>query len=351
MRYVLHADMDAFYASVEQLDNPKFRGEPVVVGGSETSRGVVAAASYEAREYGIRSAMPMATAIRLCPRVIRITPRFPRYREVSNQVMRIFSELTEIVEPLSLDEAYMDISKESLDAFNLEDIGSSLKSSVKERTGLAITVGGGTSKTVAKIASQMAKPDGLLLIRPGYEQSFLNPLDVGLLWGVGPKTESILKQYGIDKIGDLADRDDDWAYRILGRRGKQLRLRALGQDYSEVSTSRETKSVSVETTLTEDIIDPAILRSELRDLSDKLALRISRNGLRFKTVSLKLRLSDFTTFTRQQTLNYNTDNADTIFELSMGLLEKEMKPGLEFRLLGVSVSGFQESGQLVLFSM
>ena len=226
-------------------------------------------------------------------------------------------------------------------------IGSSLKSSVKERTGLAITVGGGTSKTVAKIASQMAKPDGLLLIRPGYEQSFLNPLDVGLLWGVGPKTESVLKQQGIEKIGDLADKDDDWIYRILGRRGAELRLRALGEDLSEVSTFRETKSVSVETTLTEDILDPSVLKAELRDLSDKLALRVRRNGLRFKTVSLKLRLSDFTTFTRQQTLNYNTDDAETIFGVSVGLLEKEMRPGLEFRLLGVSVSGFQETGQLV----
>ena len=351
MRYILHADMDAFYASVEQLDNPQFKGTPLVVGGSPSGRGVVAAASYEAREYGIRSAMPMATAIRLYPRVVRVSPRFSRYREVSNQVMSIFHELTDTVEPLSLDEAYLDISGESLDAFSLEDIGSDLRFSVKERTGLAITVGGGTSKTVAKIASQMAKPDGLLLIKPGGERLFLNPLDVGLLWGVGPKTESVLKQQGIEKIGDLAEKDDDWVYRILGRRGAELRLRALGEDLSEVSTFRETKSVSVETTLTEDILDPAVLKAELRELSDKLALRVRRNGLRFKTVSLKLRLSDFTTFTRQQTLNYNTDDAETIFGVSVGLLEKEMRPGLEFRLLGVSVSGFQETGQLVLFTM
>ncbi len=351
MRYILHADMDAFYASVEQLDDPQLKHKPVVVGGSPSGRGVVAAASYEAREYGIRSAMPMSTAMRLCPRVVRVSPRFSRYREVSNQVMDIFRELTYKVEPLSLDEAYMDISGESLDAFSLDDIGSNLRFSVKERTGLAITVGGGTSKTVAKIASQMAKPDGLLLIRPGGERLFLNPLDVGLLWGVGPKTETILRNQGIENIGDLADKDNDLVYRILGRRGTELKLRALGQDFSEVSTFRETKSVSVETTLTEDIVDPSVLKAELRDLSDKLALRIRTNGLRFKTVSLKLRLSDFTTFTRQQTLNYNTDDAEIIFGVSVGLLEKEMRPGLEFRLLGVGVSGFQETGQMVLFTM
>jgi DNA polymerase-4 len=350
MRYILHADMDAFYASVEQLDHPAFRGLPLVVGGSPASRGVVAAASYEARKYGIRSAMPMVTAIRLYSNIIRVPPRFTRYREVSNQVMSLFRELTHLVEPLSLDEAYLDISKEVFNESALEGIGSQLKLSVREHTGLAITVGGGTSKTVAKIASQMAKPDGLLLIKSGQERSFLNPLNVGILWGVGPKTESVLKQHGIDKIGDLAERDSEWVLRVLGKRGMELQSRALGEDLSEVSTSRETKSVSVETTLSEDIIDPAVLKSELKKLSDKLSTRVRKNGLMFKTISLKLRLSDFTTFTRQHTLTYITEDTGIIFQISMDLLEKEMKPGLEFRLLGIGVSGFRETGQLVLFT-
>ena len=216
--YILHADMDAFYASVEQRDNPALRGRPVVVGGAPEQRGVVAAASYEARKYGIHSAMPMGTAMARCADLVRVSPRFPRYHEVSRQFMEIFLSITDLVEPLSLDEAYLDISHAVLDM------------EVKVETHLAMTIGGGTSKTVAKIASQVAKPDGLLTINPGDEQDFLGPLDIGLLWGVGPVTVTTLKGYGIRTIGDLGVRDEQWLEGILGKRGAELRSAALGLD-------------------------------------------------------------------------------------------------------------------------
>ena len=194
--YILHADLDAFFASVEQRDNPDLRGKPVVVGGPTESRGVVAAASYESRRYGIRSAMPMRTAFRLCPDLIRVSARFSRYREVSRQVMDVFRAVTPLVEPLSLDEAYLDISEQASPE-EVESAAASLKAGVREETGLAITIGGGTSKTVAKIASQLAKPDGLLLVKPGEEREFLAPLDIDMLWGVGPKTAALLRRHGI----------------------------------------------------------------------------------------------------------------------------------------------------------
>ena len=192
-RYILHADMDAFYASVEEVDNPELKDKPLVVGGSASHRGVVAAASYAARKYGIRSAMAMKTAFTLCPNLVRVSPRFDRYRGVSEEIMSILKRLSPLVEPLSLDEAYIDISKQ-VPRDSIKEVAIGLRETVKTNTGLAMTIGGGTSKTVAKIASQIAKPDGLLLVEQGGETKFLNPLSVALLWGVGPKTGLILKR-------------------------------------------------------------------------------------------------------------------------------------------------------------
>ena len=349
-RYILHADLDAFYASVEQMDNPRYRGKPLVVGGSPTVRGVVAAASYEAREFGIRSAMPMRTAVRLHPPVIRVSPRFDRYRELSEKVMAIYRAFTPLVEPLSLDEAYLDVSEQVLPAA-VEWAAADIKEDVRNTTGLPVTVGGGISKTVAKIASQLGKPDGLLLIKPGEEQDFLRPLDVGLLWGVGEKSAELLRRYGIDTIGDLADRKDAWLSNTFGKRGPELKARALGIDDEPVSPSRETKSISSETTFPNDVGDRDYMESVLRDLSQEVSDRLSKDGLRGRTVSIKLRLANFTTFTRQQTLLATVDDTDDIFRAARVLLRREMKPGLEFRLLGVGVSGFQDFGQLPLFPM
>ena len=349
-RYILHADLDAFYASVEQMDNPRYRGKPLVVGGSPTVRGVVAAASYEARAFGIRSAMPMRTAVRLHPPVIRVSPRFDRYREISEKVMAIYRAFTPLVEPLSLDEAYLEVSEQVLPAA-VEWAAADIKEDVRNTTGLPVTIGGGTSKTIAKIASQLGKPDGLLLVKPGEERDFLRPLDVGLLWGVGEKSAELLRRYGIDTIGDLADRKDVWLSNTFGKRGPELKARALGIDNEPVVPSRETKSVSSETTFPNDMGDPDYMEGVLRDLSQEVSDRLKKDDLKGRTVSIKLRLANFTTFTRQQTVLTPIDSTHDIFRSARSLLRREMKPGLEFRLLGVGVSGFQDFGQLPLFPM
>ncbi len=346
-RYILHADLDAFYASVEQRDNPDLRGKPVVVGGPPETRGVVAAASYEAREYGVRSAMPMRVALRLCPELVRMSARFSRYREVSLQIMDIFRSLTPLIEPLSLDEAYLDIS-EKVPVDEVGGVAYGLKTSVRDKTGLAVTVGGGTSKTVAKIASQIAKPDGLLLVKSTEERAFLAPLDVGMLWGVGPRTESVLRDHGVNTIGHLAVCDEGWLQNTFGKRGHELKERALGTDNHPVTLHRETKSVSAETTLTQDVGDEATLRERMEELAQGVAERLRRSGLRGRTVQVKLRLADFTTFTRQVTLQAPTDEAETILPVAWDLLHREIGPGRRFRLVGVGVSNFNEAFQLTL---
>ena len=347
-RYILHADLDAFYASVEQRDNPALRGKPVVVGGAREQRGVVAAASYEAREYGIHSAMPMGTAMARCADLVRVSPRFPRYHEASRQIMVIFRSITHLVESLSLDEAYLDISHTVTDMAEVERTARHLKAMVKVETQLAMTIGGGTSKTVAKISSQVAKPDGLLMIRPGDEHGFLGPLDVGMLWGVGPKTETTLKDYGIRTIGDLGLRDEQWLAGILGKRGAELRSAALGLDNRQVTPHRETKSISAETTLATDVEDEATLTQELTLLARQVAERLNQAELRGKTVSIKLRLADFTTFTRQTTLVSSVGTEADIYQAANSLLSKELLPDRRFRLIGVGISNFQELSQLPL---
>ena len=344
-RYILHADLDAFYASVEQKDNPQLRGKPVVVGGPPESRGVVAAASYEARKFGIHSAMPMRTAARLCHSLVRVSPRFQRYGEVSAQIMGLFSELTPLVEPLSLDEAYMDVSEEP----DFEEVARRLKNKIREVTGLAVTIGGGTSKTVAKVASQLGKPDGMLLIRQGDERSFLAPLKVVVLTGVGPKTASLLKSHGVNTVGDIAACDVEWLRTYLGVKGPVLRDRALGIDNNPVTPHRETKSVSAETTLSRDTGNLEEINSHIRDLSERVAAHLRRSKLKGRTVKLKLRLSDFTTFTRQTTMRIPTDDPDLIHQAAMQLLTREYRTDHSFRLFGVGVSKFEDSGQLPLF--
>ena len=346
-RYILHADLDAFYASVEQRDNPELKGRPVAVGGPPEKRGVVAAASYEARTYGVRSAMPMRTALRLCPDLVRVSPHFSRYREVSRQVMDIFLALTPMVEPLSLDEAYMDIS-EHVPAENVDEVAHGLKVDVRRETELAVTIGGGTSKTVAKIASQLAKPDGLLMVRPGEERDFLAPLDIGILWGVGPKTAETLVKHGVNTIGHLTACDDGWLRKSLGKRGPELKGRALGMDNEQVTPHRDIKSVSAETTMAEDVEQEATLLEEMERLARTVALRLQREGLKGKTVAIKLRLADFTTFTRQSTLAAPTGDLEVISRAARGLLRRELKPGRRFRLIGVGVTNFHEDFQLAL---
>ena len=345
MRHIIHADLDAFYATVEQLDNPELRGKPVLVGGRPESRGVVATASYEARPFGVHSAMPMRTAARLCPQGIIVPPRFTRYREMSRQVMDIFHEFTEVIQPLSLDEAYLDISETVDEGEGRWPLGVALelKRRVKEETGLTVSVGVSTCKSVSKIASDMDKPDGLVVVPPGEEAGFLAPLPVGKLWGIGPKTAERLRAEGVDTIGMLAEQPPEWFARVFGQRAEAVRLRAVGLDDEPVETERITKSVSSETTFPDDIGDAEELRRVLEELAGGVAEALDRKGLQGRTVTVKMRLADFTTFTRQTTLAMPSNETGPIMNTAWRLLSAELTAGRTFRLLGVGVSNFAES--------
>jgi DNA polymerase-4 len=361
-RWIIHADLDAFFASVEQLDNPELRGRPVVVGGSPQSRGVVAAASYEARAFGIRSALPMATALRLCPEVVRVPPRFERYAEISQRVMEIFRRFTPLVEPISLDEAFLDVTEAVEEGHFIgetglgraEGLARTLKERVWQEVGLTVSVGLASSRSVAKIASDMEKPDGLVVAPPGSERRFLAPLPVRSLWGVGPKTAERLAADSITTIGELAARSEEWARGLFGERGVDLIRLARGIDDSLVVVERETRSVSSETTFARDIGDLRALEDSLRDLARETVERLQRHGLKGRTVRVKLRLPDFTTFTRQTTLAHPTDAFDTIYREAARLLSREVIDGRRFRLLGVGVSNFRPEApqeQPALFSL
>ena len=265
MRHILHADLDAFYASVEQRDDPALRGKPVVVGGSPEGRGVVAAASYEVRRFGVRSAMPMKTALSLCPQAIRVQPRFDVYGQVSRQVMDIFRRVTPLIEPLSLDEAYLDVTDSVTGDRSPEDMAADIRRWVADELGLTVSVGVATSKSVAKIASDMNKPDGLTVVPPRTEREFLAPLPAARMSGVGPKTSERLAAEGVRTIGDLAAKPEEWFAARLGKVGSYLRRLALGLDDRAVVVEREPKSVSAETTLAHDSDDPELLMDPGRE--------------------------------------------------------------------------------------
>ena len=343
MKHIIHADFDAFYTSVEQLDDPKLRGKPVVVGGSPNNRGVVASASYEARRFGVSSAMPMSIALRLCPNAIRRPTNFSRYREVSRRVMAIFREFTDLVEPLSLDEAYLDVTASVTPGRGASDIARILKRRVKAELGLTISVGVATGKSVAKIASEIDKPDGFKVVPPGSEKDFLSPLPVGQLWGIGPKRVDQLKVEGIHTIGELALQPVEWFTLRFGKTGPRMRSLALGDDDREVVVERKTKSVSSETTLSRDTGDREVLRDLVGRLSQDVAQSLRSKALRGRTVKLKLRLSDFTTFTRQRTVDEPVDSSEDIARTAGILLDAELVQQRRFRLVGVGVSEFDNS--------
>lgn len=351
MRVILHADLDAFYASVEQHDRPDLRGRPVLVGGSPEERGVVAAASYEARRFGARSAMPMRTALRLCPPdAIRVNPRFDRYGEVSRAVMALFHDRTPLVEPLSLDEAFLDLTIPLAfpGAPSPEEAAHALKQEVRDTVGLTISIGVATSKSVAKIASDLRKPNALVVVPPGDERAFLAPLPVSRLWGIGPKGEERLRQAGVTTIGQVAELDPRWLAHAFGKWGPLLYELANGRDDREVSPSRDTKSVGRETTFAEDVSDREYLHSTLQRLTAQVADRLTRHELRGRTVTVKLRHHDFRTVTRQSRLLAPSDSEALILAEASRLLDGEIALGGRFRLLGVAVSGFDPVLQLAL---
>jgi DNA polymerase IV len=353
---VLHADLDAFFASVEQLDKPSLRGKPVIVGGIG-GRGVVATASYEARAFGVHSAMSSVEARARCPHGAFLAPRFAAYRNASAQVMALLRELSPLVEPLSLDEAFVDLAagehdraeRQSLSPAAVEAIAGELKARVRQATGLTVSVGAGTSKLVAKVASDLDKPDGLRIVAPGEETALLHPLPISQLPGVGPATSARLRSIGVGTVGDLAALPESDAVGLLGRaHGRGLWLLAQGLDDRRVTPDRESKSVSVEDTFDVDIADPTRLTSIVEEMARRVVHRLRSAGLSGRTVSVKIRLQEFTTLTRSATLPAPTDDMRAVARLARQLLtEADTSGGV--RLLGVGVSGLADWTQDDLF--
>ena len=344
--------MDAFYAAVEQRDNPELRGKPVLVGGSPRTRGVVATASYEARTFGCRSAMPMRTAVRLCPHAEIVRPRFSRYSEASAEIMSIFRDVSPLIEPLSMDEAFIDVTHRVREGATPAELAQWIRERVLRETQLTVSCGVATSKSVAKIASDRDKPDGLTVIVPGNEATFLAPLPISDLWGVGPKTASRLQSAGVNTIGDLANRPLPWLVDRFGSRGEWFWQLSRGIDDRPVSVERETKSISSEITFAEDIASEEKLSDVVREQSASVADRLREHEFRARTVQLKLRLSDFTTLTRQRTLSDPTNDQALIERTALALLREQLSPVRKFRLVGVGVSGLEQrqmAAQLSLF--
>lgn len=350
-RAILHVDMDAFFAAVEQHDRSELRGQPVIVG-HPAKRSVVLTASYEARPSGVRSAMPSTQAQRLCPQAIWVAPRMARYREASDQVFEIFAETTPMIEGLSLDEAFLDVTQ-SLRLFGgIEAIGKRIKRRIRERTGLTASIGMAHNKLVAKLASELSKPDGLLHIAPDRIQATLDPLPVGRLWTVGAKAQAALIAIGIRTIGDLRRANARDLQRALGRDVETLQRLARGEDEREVDPAPAEKSIGAETTFDEDLETFEQAATWLLRLCERVAARTRSSGLHGRVVHLKLREPPFITHTRQATLSAPTDATAEIHTLARELLGRWWRQGgnRRLRLLGVSLSGFEAATQDDLFA-
>ncbi|MFD8146428.1 DNA polymerase IV [Streptomyces sp. NPDC059708] len=348
---ILHLDMDAFYASVEQASKPSLRGKAVIVGGLGP-RGVVATASYEARRFGVHSAMPTAQARRLCPNGAYLIPRFLLYREVSEAVMGLLRELSPLVEPLSLDEAFVDLEAggTAFDSASARAAGERLRADITAATGLSGSVGLAGSKMLAKVASEEAKPDGLLLIEPGTERELLAPMSVRTLPGVGPATGEHLRRAGITTVGELAEAGEDELVRMVGKaHGVGLYRMALGLDDRPVVAERDAKSVSVEDTFDVDLHDRVRIRYEVQRLADRCVGRLRASGHSGRTIVLKVRRYDFSTLTRSETLRGPTDDPAVVREAAARLLEGVDTTG-GVRLLGVGVTGLADYTQEDLFA-
>ena len=341
-RTILHVDLDAFYASVEVLENPALLGKPVLVGGTGP-RGVVAAASYEARRFGIHSAMPMGRARRLCPQAIVLPPRFELYGAKSRAVHEIFRAFTPVIEPVALDEAFLDVSG-ALKLFGTgADIGAAIRTRVRAETGLTASVGVAPNKLLAKLASDDAKPDGMLVIEPGTELAFLHAHPVGRLWGVGPATLARLGRFGVETIGDLAALPEVSLVDALGRaHGAQLHALAQGRDDRPVEADRETKSIGQEETFPRDVADREALRREILRMAERVGTRLREHGLAGRTVTIKVRFPDFRTITRSTTADGPFSGSAEIARLAVALLDKVDTAG-GIRLLGVTMSNLTDA--------
>ena len=348
-RSILHADLDAFYASVEVLDNPSLRGKPVIVGGDRGERGVVSAASYEARRFGVHSAMPLRTAARLCPQGIFVPVHPERYRELSQAVMAIFASYTPLVEPISLDEAFLDVTASAAVFGDGPTIARQLKQRVLDETRLVVSIGVATNKLCAKVASDLRKPDALVIVPPGGEAEFLAPLPVGRLWGVGPQARAALSEYGVRTIGELAALSDATLRRRFGSHGMDLAARARGIDPSPVVPLHAPKSIGHEHTFTRDTIDRTKLDTTLLDVAESVGSRLRHHALVAGAVQLKLRYEGFETITRQAPLPSQTDAAEPIYAAGRALLDKALAPGRGVRLIGLTAIHLSDAQQLTLF--
>lgn len=347
MRTILHLDLDAFFCAVEELDNPALRGKPFAVGGRPEERGVVASCSYAARALGVHSAMPMSQAVRLCPGLIIVSRSHGKYGEKSRQVMERLHNISPLVEQISIDEAFVDISDIPEPA---EKIARQLQQTIWDELRLPCSIGVASNKLVAKIANETGKkaargsdyPRALTVVPGGHEAEFLAPLPTAMLWGVGPKTESRLSGLGVHTIGDIAQYPERELVARFGQPGRDLSRHARGLDERPVVTAHETKSISQETTFVRDVRDDKTLAATLKELSDEVARSLRREQLAGKTVKLKIRWPDFTTLTRQSTLATPTDQAHDIYATALALLNQIRQPGQPVRLIGVGVSGLAE---------
>lgn len=333
-RVIAHADMDAFYAAVEQLDDPTLRGRPLLVG-PNSSRGVVLTASYEARPFGVGSAMPMARARRLCPDALIVPPRFERYTQVSRIIMDLFGDFSPSVEALSLDEAFLDMTGSDKLFGAPEAIGRKLKTAIRDATGgLTASVGISGTKYVAKVASGHEKPDGLTIVPPDSARAWLAPQPVKNLWGAGPKTAARLEALGLSTIGDVAACDSRWLERSLGAMGRRFIALAHGEDFRAVAGARESRGLSSERTLSVDVSARREIEAYLRSAAETVAQRLRRRSLHARGVRVKLKRSDFRILTRQQTLKSPTDVAAELFSAAVPLLDEIVDEG-PFRLVGL----------------
>ena len=347
-RTILHVDLDAFFAAVEQRDRPELRGRPVIVGGAPGSRGVVSAASYEARRFGVHSAMSLREAARRCPDGVFVPVHGRRYQAASRDVMAVLRRFTPLVEPISIDEAFLDVTGSTALFGDGEAIGRAIKATIRDEVGLTASVGVATTKLVAKIASDLRKPDGLVVVAPGDEAAFLAPLPISRLWGVGDKTAIALADYRVRTIGDLAALPPDVVTRRFGKHGLSLIARARGLDADPVHEGDPAKSVGHEHTFDVDTSDPEVIERTLLAMADGVAGRLRSAGVRASTVAVKIRDSSFRTITRQRTLAEPTDLTEPIFRAAVELARPEVR-GIRVRLVGVTASNLGEREQLGLF--
>ncbi|MBN1103530.1 MAG: DNA polymerase IV [Deltaproteobacteria bacterium] len=350
---IIHLDMDAFYPSVEVVDNPTLKGKPVIVGGTR-GRGVVCSASYEARKFGVHSAQPMAAALRLCPQGIFLPVRMARYVEVSRKIFSVFYRFTPLVEPLSIDEAFLDVSASTRLFGTPVEIAKNIKEAVRAETGLSVSAGVAPSKFVAKIASDMEKPDGLTVIRPEGVRGFLDPLPVSRMWGVGKKTQEELRRVNIRTFADLSRTPVETLERMFGRHGLKMHQLSTGIDEREVEPEHEAKSIGHEETYLKDILELETARRELLSLAVEVARRLRREGVSGRGLTLKVKYADFALATRSTTLSGPTDDGPEIYVEACRLLGRTAVGRKPVRLLGISLSQLTPAaseGQLPLFDV